>query len=533
MLEPKMPPDESGRVSELHDLHLLDTPPEERFDRLTRLAQRLFGVRIALVSLIDHDRQWFKSRQGLDATQTPRNISFCGHAILADGPFVIPDALLDPRFIDNPLVSGPLAIRFYAGMPLQGPSGHKVGTLCLIDQQAREFGPDDVAALRDLAALVMLELANKELSRAVNAARESESRLRQMTDTVPALIAYRDRSQRFRFHNKAYEELFNLSAEQITGRTLAELAGLQAGELAQEKFEEVLRGAPVRYEETFTNRLGERRVYDIHYVPRHGEGLEQGRVIGFYSLGADITEFKRIDRMKTEFISTVSHELRTPLTSIRGSLGLVLGGVAGALPDAARGLVDIANNNCERLIRLINDILDSERIESGHLQLALKVVNIVKLARQAMAANQGFADQHGVALVLQAPEAPLQARVDSDRLMQVVTNLLSNAVKFSPAEGRVVLAVSRSGPCVRVEVRDCGPGIPENFRDRIFQKFSQADASDTRQKGGTGLGLNISRALVHRMGGQIGFASEEGRGATFFFEFPESQAPGAALPAPL
>ena len=123
MLEPIKPPDELDRVAELHNLHLLDTPPEERFDRLTRIAQRLFGVPIALVSLIDHDRQWFKSSQGLDARQTPRNISFCGHAILADGPLVVHDALLDPRFADNPLVTGPLAIRFYAGMPLLGPQG--------------------------------------------------------------------------------------------------------------------------------------------------------------------------------------------------------------------------------------------------------------------------------------------------------------------------------------------------------------------------------------------------------------------------
>ena len=526
------PPDESDRMRELWELQLLDTPPEERFDRLTRLAQRLFGVRTALVSLVDHDRQWFKSRQGLDAFQTPRTISFCGHAILAEGPLVIQNALLDPRFADNPLVTGPLAIRFYAGMPLLGPKGHKVGTLCLIDPSPREFGTDDVAALRDLAALVMLELANKELTQAMETARESAFRLRQITDTVPALIAYRDQNQRFIFHNKAYEEVLNLGFEQIHGHTIGELLSPQAYGPVHDKAKEVLRGYPVRYERTFVTQKGESRIYDMQYFPRYGDGADADRVIGYFSLGADITELKRIDRMKTEFISTVSHELRTPLTSIRGSLGLVLGGVAGELPEAAKSLVDIANNNCERLIRLINDILDSEKIESGYLRLELKAVDIVQLVRQALAANQGFADQHQVALVLQAPGAPLPIQADSDRLMQVVTNLLSNAVKFSPAGGRVTLAVSRAGQCVRLEVMDKGPGIPEAFQGRIFQKFSQADASDTRQKGGTGLGLNISRALVNKMGGQIGFASQEGKGTTFFCEFPESQAPGAApLPA--
>ncbi|WP_426145073.1 ATP-binding protein [Polaromonas sp. DSR2-3-2] len=534
MLEPIKPPDELDRVAELHNLHLLDTLPEERFDRLTRIAQRLFGVRTVLVSLVDQERQWFKSSQGLDARETPRTVSFCGHAILADGPFVLEDASLDPRFADNPLVTGPLGIRFYAGMPLKGPQGHKVGTLCLIDPAPRKFSPEDAAALHDLAALVMLELTNTDLSQAVSSARESESMLRQITDTVPALIAYRDRDQRFRFHNQAYEELFNLSAKQIHGRTLEELAGPQVYERVKDEFDEVLRGYPVRYEQAFRNRLGDLRIYDLQYAPRYGEGPEQDQVIGFYSLGADITELKRISRMKTEFISTVSHELRTPLTSIRGSLGLVLGGVAGELPDAVKTLVDIANKNCERLIRLINDILDSEKIESGKMRLELKVVNMAQLVQQAMAANQGFADQHGVKLLLQAPDASLQASVDSDRLVQVVTNLLSNAVKFSPPDGTVTVKVLRVEQGVRVEVVDCGPGIPEDFRDRIFQKFSQADASDSRQKGGTGLGLNISQALVHKMRGQIGFASKAGAGSTFFFELPEWQSPdpAAQLPPP-
>jgi len=287
----------------------------------------------------------------------------------------------------------------------------------------------------------------------------------------------------------------------------------------------VLRGGHVRYERTYITRKGENRIYDMQLFPRYGEGADTARVIGFFSLGADITELKRIDRMKTEFISTVSHELRSPLTSIRGSLGLIAGGVAGELPEAAKSLVGIAKNNCERLIRLINDILDSEKIESGKMRLDLQVVNIGQLVQQAVTANDGFASQHGVTVQVQAPDETLQARIDSDRAIQVLTNLLSNAVKFSPPEGTVQVKVLRGANGVRVEVLDSGPGIPQDFQDRIFQKFSQADSSDSRQKGGTGLGLNISKALVEKMGGQIGFASAAGAGATFFFEFPEWQEP--------
>ena len=525
MLEPIKPQEELARVTELHDLCILDTQPEERFDRLTRIAQRLFGVNIALVSLIDHERQWFKSRQGLDALQTPRNISFCGHAILSDEPLVVEDAAVDPRFADNPLVTGPLGIRFYAGMPLQGPKGYRIGTLCLIDQKPRKFTSDDAAALRDLAAVVTDQLANKELSQAVKSATESESLLRQITDTVPALIAYRDRDQRFIFHNKAYEDVLNLGFEQIHGRTIGELVSPQAYGPVHDKAEEVLRGCHVRYERTFITLKGENTIYDMQYFPRYGEGADAARVIGFFSLGADITELKRIDRMKTEFISTVSHELRSPLTSIRGSLGLIAGGVAGELPEAAKSLVGIAKNNCERLIRLINDILDSEKIESGKMRLDLQVVNIGQLVQQAVTANDGFASQHGVTVQVQAPAETLQARIDSDRAIQVLTNLLSNAVKFSPPEGIVQVKVLRGAIGVRVEVLDSGPGIPQNFQERIFQKFSQADSSDSRQIGGTGLGLNISKALVEKMGGQIGFASAAGAGCTFFFEFPEWQEP--------
>jgi signal transduction histidine kinase/CheY-like chemotaxis protein len=297
--------------------------------------------------------------------------------------------------------------------------------------------------------------------------------------------------------------------------------GPQVYETVREKVQEVLSGHTVRYERTQITPQGERKHYAMQYFPRYGEGASKDKVIGFFSLGTDITELRRIDRMKTEFVSTVSHELRTPLTSIRGSLGLISGGVAGELPEAVKSLVGIAKSNCERLIRLINDILDSEKIESGKLRLDLQIVDIRQLVQQALAANEGFAGQHSVRLVMRAPETPLHVRIDSDRMTQVLTNLLSNAVKFSPPGSPVEVRLSRTAQKVRAEVVDVGPGIPEEFSARIFQKFSQADSSDTRQKGGTGLGLNISRALVEKMGGTIGFSSKAGEGTTFFFEVPE------------
>ncbi|MFI5445680.1 ATP-binding protein [Polaromonas sp. UC242_47] len=371
-----------------------------------------------------------------------------------------------------------------------------------------------------------------EMRRVAEALRASEVQLREITDAVPAWITYIDADQRFRFHNRAYEEAIGLTAGQIDGKTLWEVLGEKFHETVRPQVEHALSGYPVVYERIQKTPRGGNRDFVINYFPRYGDGGEEGRVVGFYGLGTDITELKRIDRMKSEFVSTVSHELRTPLTSIRGSLGLIAGGVAGQLPEAVKTLVGIAKTNCERLIRLVNDILDIEKIESGKMKLDLQAVDLKLLLAQALVANEGFGAAHKVGLSLHAPNDKVQVHVDSDRLMQVITNLLSNAIKFSPFGGAVEVHVSLPGTKVRIEVRDHGPGIPLEFRKRIFQKFSQADSSDTRQNGGTGLGLNISQAIVERLGGSIGFQTEAGAGSTFFIELPQWKGlPAAAVPA--
>ncbi|OOG37210.1 PAS domain S-box protein [Polaromonas sp. A23] len=369
------------------------------------------------------------------------------------------------------------------------------------------------------------------LRRSTDNLRASERLLHEITDTIPALVAYVDSEQRCRFHNRAYQDAFGLTSEQLLGKTMRELMGDEYYEKTlRSKVEEVLAGYPVVYERKQRVARGGRRHFVVNYFPRYGDDDDEGKVIGFYSLATDITELKRIDQLKNEFVSTVSHELRTPLTSIRGSLGLIAGGVAGKLPDAVQSLVGIAKSNCERLIRLINDILDIEKIESGKMKLELQPVPLVPLITQAVAANEGFALATGVRLALHCEDENMHVNVEPDRLTQVVTNLLSNALKFSPADGTVDVHVKRQGLGVRVEIHDHGPGIPEEFRGRIFQKFSQADSSDTRQKSGTGLGLNISRAIVERMDGSIGFETESGKGTTFFFELPEWKLPVTTLP---
>lgn len=246
-----------------------------------------------------------------------------------------------------------------------------------------------------------------------------------------------------------------------------------------------------------------------------------GHPVGLVGMMQDITERKEMDRIKSEFISVVSHELRTPLTSIRGSLGLIRGGATGDIPPKAKELVDIAYKNTERLILLINDILDIDKIESGQMRFEMRNESVNSLLKQAIESNQAYADKYGVQLELEALEPDAAIHVDGNRLMQVLSNLLSNAAKFAPADSQVTLSALRRDGHIRICVTDRGPGIPEEFRSRIFNKFAQADASSSRQKGGTGLGLHISRKIIAQMGGAIGFDTQMGTGTTFWIDLPE------------
>lgn len=231
------------------------------------------------------------------------------------------------------------------------------------------------------------------------------------------------------------------------------------------------------------------------------------------------TDLQRLSRLKDEFVATVSHELRTPLTSIRGSLSLLAEGAGGALPELAQKLVGIAGNSCERLVRMINDLLDIERIESGQMEFILQPEPLNAILEQALTSMHGYAAQYEVALQLQPQPPGLRVRVDRDRIIQVLINLLSNAIKFSPPGSVVTITSSVGARHVRLSVIDRGTGLPDDFRDRIFQKFAQAAPGDARRRG-TGLGLSISKRIIEEHGGHIDYESVYGQGATFHVELP-------------
>jgi signal transduction histidine kinase len=236
-----------------------------------------------------------------------------------------------------------------------------------------------------------------------------------------------------------------------------------------------------------------------------------------HGLRDDIRQLKEVERMKTEFVSTVSHELRTPLTALRGSLGLVLAGTTGPVASKTRDLLQIALQNTERLIRLINDILDVERIEAGHLVVRREPVELTTVLRTTVESLRTVAMEAGVAIAVEG-ETSAVVTADPDRLVQVFTNLISNAVRFSPRGETVTVSAKTTPTSVVVFVTDRGPGIPLEFRRRIFGKFQQADPAGAA--GGAGLGLAIVRAIVERHGGSVRFDSAPGHGTTFIMELP-------------
>ncbi len=646
MKTPNIPANERQRISALQTMQILDTLSEERFDRFTRLASLLFQVPIALISMIDINRQWFKSCIGLNVRETGRDISFCGHAILQEEPLIIQNALLDERFCDNPLVTGDPFIRFYAGYPLSTSEGYKVGTLCLIDNKPRKFDQTSLNAFRDLALIVQNELNNLELTysiqekiQAEQALVESEARYRTLVEVMREGIIVQDAQAQIVTFNTAAEQMFNLTgtSQKVKyfldprwkivledGKPLAldmqpalvvlrtgqpvlnEVLGIyrEDGSLqwllvnAQPRFNPN-QTQPFQVVSSFTditqrkeieNRykalssaafegiaiISKDTIVEANQALSNMFGYELNELIGknpqelvvsearesitqnilndyqlLYEVAGlkkdgfkltleirsekfvyknqsarvavvrDITQRKELERVKNEFISIVSHELRTPLTSIRGSLGLVVGGVAGEVAPQAKAMIEIAYKNSERLVRLINDILDIEKIESGKMVFNMTPIELNPIIEQAIEVNRPYAEQLGVNLILERPIIPaLKIKADSDRLMQVLTNLLSNSAKFSPSGEYVSIQVETLRDIVRVNIIDKGPGIPLEFQNRIFQRFAQADSSDQRQKGGTGLGLSITKAIVEAHGGQVGFRTEPGAGTTFYFEIP-------------
>ena len=433
--------------------------------------------------------------------------------------------LLVARHITRPL--GELAEsarRIRAGEPvkLEAESGRYVevqalsGTLEVLVADLVRRGME----LKELNATLeqRVEQRTRELGQALETLRASQQRIATILETAQDAFVAIDMQGRICDWNSAAEAMLGWRREEALGRPAA-------GLLVPPRLRANAEGALARFRETGTLDILGRRVETVLCRRDGGEvtvemtsGLAGTTEGPFFSIFVhDISERKQVERMKNEFVSTVSHELRTPLTAISASLALLADGMAGELPEDAQGLVGIANASSGRLVRLIGDVLDLQKIDAGRMDFERRVQPVVPIAEAAVASMASLAGQAGVTLACETgPGAhALQASVDRDRITQVLANLLSNAVKFSHAGSTVVTRIERDGERVRLSVADQGEGIPEAFRPRVFQRFAQADGTNSRRSGGTGLGLAICKTIVEEHGGTIGFESREGQGTTF------------------
>ena len=328
--------------------------------------------------------------------------------------------------------------------------------------------------------------------------------------------------------NPAAENLFGYGAAELLGRScIPMLLGTEERERAENWWSEfVAVGRPATLTaERCLRRDGLELACEWTLTPLSDDNEQVSSIVLH---GRDITQQRAAERVRSEFTSTLSHELRTPLTSILGSLQLLRSGVLGDLDKDQGELVEVAERNGQRLLDLINEVLDIEKIESGRVSLMPEPIDLESLLGESIRLNQGFADRFQVRLVLQEEPLNVMVRGDRKRLMQVMTNFLSNAAKFSPPNSAVDVGLRLGGEMVRVTVGDRGPGIPEAFRGRIFGRFAQADSADSRIKGGTGLGLAISKRLIEMMQGRVGFEDREGGGTTFYFDLPVMHAAPSA-----
>ncbi|MEB3210175.1 MAG: ATP-binding protein [Leptolyngbyaceae bacterium] len=533
-----LPDNEPERLQALYRYRILDTGSEKVFDELTQLAARICQTPTALMTLVDTERQWFKSRVGLDVSETPRDIAFCNCAILSTETLVIPNALEDERFATNSLVTGYPYIRFYAGVPLLTSDGYALGSLCVIDYAPRELTDTQIESLEVLGRQVVAQLElRKHLFEA--AERECHERFQQVADSAPIFIWVDDRRQE--------TILLNHYWSQFTGSTVDDSLKKSWKQLIHP--EDSPRRAAV-YGQAFQTQ----QPYTLEYRIKYADGkygwlletgmprrLPDGTFDGFTGSCVDISDRKesearlsqahhelmRVTQLKDAFLSNVSHELRTPLNSILGMAESLKEEVFGSLNERQIKALTAIERGGFNLLGLIDDILDVATIESGHIELERIPTSVRMLCSSCAEAVEleVFAKQVQLKTILNCEDCTLW--VDGQRIHQVLINLLHNAIKFTPEGGRVTLEVdavpssasqdeanSPSG-AIQISVRDTGIGIAPEHIDTLFQPFTQVDGSFTRQYAGVGLGLYLAKRIVELHGGRIDVSSEAEVGSCF------------------
>ncbi len=513
-------PTEQQRLAALHALQILDTPPEERFDRITRLATLFFGVPISLVTLVEEQRQWFKSVQGLSICETPRDQAFCAHALSQQGVLVVPDALLDPRFEHNPLVTGDPWIRFYAGAPIRTLDGNPLGTLCIIDRRPRSLSSVDQHVLEDMAHWVEHEINTIQISQAL-LQRENEVRLRAMMESTSEGMILLSPDERILFLNHCFSEFFEpptaLSPGQFYKTALASHMAhiFENATQIQEVFPSLSGDRERQTTQYITQIWPQKRDLELFSAPVQ---LTDNTYLGRLYTFRDVTRERELERMKTNFVAHTSHELRTPLTVISGYIELLEQGQLGPVSPTQQQALTVVDQTVKEFSRLVNDLLDFSRVDSGHLAIQKVEVNLLSLLQHAVTSLSPQIAKKQQTLTLLSPQPLPAVRGDPGRLTQIILNLLTNAHQYTPTGGQIWMKTAVEEGHVRIAVQDTGRGMSEEEQRQVFDTFYRAQPC--LEEPGSGLGLTIAKALVEMHEGTITVTSIPEQGSTFIVSLP-------------
>ncbi|MBD2109332.1 ATP-binding protein [Nodosilinea sp. FACHB-13] len=538
-----LPDNEAERLKVLHSLSILDTAPEDSFDDLTRLASQICGTSIALVSLIDADRQWFKSRVGLLMTETHRDIAFCSHAILQSNLFLVPDTSTDERFSDNPLVTGDPHIRFYAGAPLMTSEGSAIGTLCVLDQEPRKLSVEQTESLkiisrqvarqieqrRDLASLAQISLDVHQIGEKL---RLSQERFELATLGSSGGIWDWDMKTKEVFFSPRWKNILGYADHEIPN-------------CLEEWFERLHPEDVQRAQNALTAYLKrEIPTYDLEYRLQHKDGTyrwvlsrsvalwdEQGKPYRMAGSHIDITDRKQAEEivekalqkerelgeLKTRFISMASHEFRTPLTSI------VL--YAELLKNYShtwdRKEKDEAFQRIQDAVQTMTELMDGVlaigQVEEAKQAFKPTLLDFSELVQDVVEQIK-LISQTQCNISFDASPEKINVVLDEMIVRQILTNLVFNAVKYSHEGGDVRVSCRHQEDYLILQIQDQGIGIPKENQENIFEPFYRAKNVD--YIAGTGLGLAIVKQGIQAHQGTISVESEVGKGTTFTITLP-------------
>lgn len=532
------PDNETARLAALQGFDVLDTLPQALFDDITRLASTICGTPIALISLVDDKRQWFKSRIGLDTSETSRELAFCAHAILEPGQvMVVEDATRDQRFRDNPLVLGAPDIRFYAGAPIVTADGFALGTICVIDREVRNLSVSQAEGLRSLSRLVvsLLEDEKRRADQRQLATAEARRRIEYLMAIATQSIdlkAFVDLDYVYRYINQTSLDYFALKAGDMEGKRVVDVFGQQVFDtIVKPGFEEAFAGRAVSFESAFDFPKRGRTYVEVNYLPaRDASGVIIGVVVRIRDIQANkererqlrsavtLLEAKTLEQQK--FIHIVSHDLREPINTIVNFSSLLAADHATDLPAPARRYLDFVRTGGERMKALLDDLLNFVRLENHAIDArAVDLNGAMSLVRDDLALAISR-----VGAQVEWDRLPVVAG-DASQLRLVLQNLVANGIKFVRKEVPPVVRVSArvAGKQCEILVQDNGIGIPATQLDNIFDLFKRLHSR--RQYDGTGLGLSICRKIAELHGGRIVAASTPGQGSCFTLSLPLFQTP--------